>query len=240
MKIVITVGMKHGHLTVIRKIGQNKYSQTVYECRCDCGKIVQLRSTHFSPTRRFCSHGCSLLRKQRAKDLTGKKFGRWTVISYGERGYHKRLRWNCICECGNKGLVLTTALTSSQSLSCGCLVVDLKKRHYTLQEKRDYQSAWARAKRSKHPANSVNNKIKHYFGRPTPCWLTEADWRKMDEMYFLAKRLTKETGIRHEVDHIIPLNGEFVSGLHVPGNLQILTKSENSAKRNRYAELSGD
>ena len=55
-------------------------------------------------------------------------------------------------------------------------------------------------------------------------------------IYREARRLSKETGVAHHVDHIIPLKGDLVSGLHVEGNLQILTASENLRKHNRFVE----
>jgi hypothetical protein len=67
----------------------------------------------------------------------------------------------------------------------------------------------------------------------TPKWLT-ADQLKLIEMqYQLAAYLTQETGIRWEVDHIIPLRGKTVRGLHVPWNLRVITKSENCSKNCR-------
>ena len=38
---------------------------------------------------------------------------------------------------------------------------------------------------------------------------------------------------RNEVDHIIPLQGQFVSGLHVPENLRVIPRSINRSKRNK-------
>lgn len=67
--------------------------------------------------------------------------------------------------------------------------------------------------------------------KATPAW---TDLNAVKQFYIEAQRLTKETGIPHEVDHIIPIKGKLVSGLHVPANLQILTEKENQTKNARY------
>ena len=38
----------------------------------------------------------------------------------------------------------------------------------------------------------------------------------------------------HHVDHIIPLHGKLVSGLHVESNLQVITQAANCTKSNKY------
>lgn len=67
----------------------------------------------------------------------------------------------------------------------------------------------------------------------TPVWLTDDDHWMMEQAYELAAVRTKLFGFPWHVDHIVPLNGKIVSGLHVPLNLQVIPGAENSRKGNR-------
>ena len=69
----------------------------------------------------------------------------------------------------------------------------------------------------------------HRFARPS--W---ANKETIDEIYKTAKKLTEETGIPHEVDHIVPVKHPLVCGLHVENNLQIITQRENQMKSNKF------
>jgi hypothetical protein len=73
----------------------------------------------------------------------------------------------------------------------------------------------------------------------TPKW---ADRKLMQRIYDEARRRTLTEGIVYQVDHIIPIQGDYVCGLHIPKNLQILTKLENVLKGNRnlHADVERD
>ena len=73
--------------------------------------------------------------------------------------------------------------------------------------------------------------------RQTPKW---GDRAAMIEIYAQARSLTKLTGIEFHVDHVVPLQGRRVRGLHVEHNLQILTKYENQKKLNRFDDYYGN
>lgn len=64
----------------------------------------------------------------------------------------------------------------------------------------------------------------------TPAWLTQDQKNEIAALYAEAARLTKETGVPHEVDHTIPINGEGVCGLHVPWNMTVMTQEANRKK----------
>lgn len=54
-------------------------------------------------------------------DLTGQKFGRWTVLGEAGRNKHNQFMWNCVCDCGNIKVVYGGDLRNGGSKSCGCL-----------------------------------------------------------------------------------------------------------------------
>ena len=68
----------------------------------------------------------------------------------------------------------------------------------------------------------------------TPNWFGELDNLVMIEAHHLAKLREEITGFKWDVDHIIPLCGKKVSGLHVYNNIQVIPKSMNVKKHNKY------
>lgn len=84
--------------------------------------------------------------------------------------------------------------------------------------------------------NMYNATRRAFKLRATPAWLTATHKAQIKAMYAKAIRLTAKTGINYHVDHIVPLKNSLVCGLHVPWNLQVITKTENIVKNNRLTE----
>jgi 5-methylcytosine-specific restriction endonuclease McrA len=70
--------------------------------------------------------------------------------------------------------------------------------------------------------------------KATPPWLSPEQEEAINKTYYKCSELSLTTGKNHDVDHIVPLQGKSVCGLHVPWNLQILTASENRSKGNAF------
>ena len=91
---------------------------------------------------------------------------------------------------------------------------------------------WSAANPGKDNACKTQNRLVRI--KRTPAWLSEDDKWMIEQAYELAALRTKMFGFIWHVDHIIPLNGRRVSGLHVPTNLQVIPGAENSRKSNGY------
>jgi hypothetical protein len=89
--------------------------------------------------------------------------------------------------------------------------------------------------------SGVRKNIKDYKTRKKfalPSWLTKEQHKQIENFYWLAEDLKRTSGEVYHVDHIVPLQGKNVCGLHVPWNLQILPADLNLRKSNKY-DLSG-
>lgn len=68
----------------------------------------------------------------------------------------------------------------------------------------------------------------------TPAWLTEDDLWFIEQAHDIAQKRTQVLGFSWHVDHIVPLQGKLVSGLHVPHNMQVIPAVDNCRKANNF------
>lgn len=96
-----------------------------------------------------------------------------------------------------------------------------------------YADKWRKANPAKE--NARKRRYDALKKQRMPLWLTYIDKKEIANWYQLAQELQwlSDPTDQLTVDHIIPLKGKNVSGLHVPWNLQILPRSVNSSKGNR-------
>lgn len=113
---------------------------------------------------------------------------------------------------------------SSGQARCGVCSDRWSKEYY--QKNREYiltrHKEWATTNKDK--VNFLNSLYRARRLSRTPTWV---DYSKLREVY-------ANCPDNMEVDHVIPLKGKLVSGLHVPENLQYLTREENAKKKNKY------
>ena len=133
---------------------------------------------------------------------------------------------------------------------CKSCKKNLSKKHY--ESNKDKYSEWSKVWRDNNPNYMSNYLYKYYRDnkdlffsysanrrayklKATPNWLTKEHLNEIKNFYWLAKDLSAVSGEKYHVDHIVPLKGENVCGLHVPWNLQVLPADINLSKGNRYA-----
>jgi hypothetical protein len=110
-------------------------------------------------------------------------------------------------------------------------LVKLKALSRSNDDRRQYRNTWKENNPELVKADNKHRRNKHRLA--TPKWLTQEHKAQIKQKYVEAMAITRGTGIAHVVDHIVPLRGELVSGLHVPWNLAVITSKANSKKSNK-------
>jgi hypothetical protein len=70
--------------------------------------------------------------------------------------------------------------------------------------------------------------------KATPNWLSDEEITRIRCIYQICAMYNRESNTQWHVDHIVPLAGKTVCGLHVPWNLRVIPAKENMSKGNKY------
>jgi len=123
-------GNRYGMLTVVERVKAPvnlKRKSVYYSCKCDCGNMfVTEKSRIVGGVVKSC--GCYKSKKTHEtlfKDLTGKRFGRLTVLEL-EEIINGKPKWKCRCDCGNEVIIDGSRMKSGTTKSCGCLAKEIK------------------------------------------------------------------------------------------------------------------
>ena len=119
-------GQRFGRLVAIHQTDKRKNRCVIWECKCDCGNVVEVQSTNLrkgSTKSCGCLHRelCTQLGKNSVKDITGQRFGRLVAIRLMDERKKGLTVWECKCDCGNMTQVLYSNLQGENTKSCGCL-----------------------------------------------------------------------------------------------------------------------
>lgn len=118
-------GYRFGKLTVVG-LGERRGGYVMWRCKCDCGNEIETRTASL---RNGHTQSCGCLHSDAAigiglQDITGQRFGRWTVLYENGRLKEPRGRlitlWRCRCDCGEERDLRAGTLKTGSSLSCGC------------------------------------------------------------------------------------------------------------------------
>ena len=114
-------GTIFGSLTLVHRLPPKPGTQQfiLWLCRCSCGREFRTRQCRLVRKRKhFCCPSCAMTAIQQEKhgDLTGRTFGKWTVIGRAPNGGDRA--WECRCACGTTLHISGCDLTNGRRKSC--------------------------------------------------------------------------------------------------------------------------
>lgn len=239
-------GLKFGKLTAL------EYAEGKWLCECECGTRKLILPANL---KRGLTKSCGCSSNEFRKLKSGDSEPVWTKERQSE--YYKEYRAKnaeAIKQKRKKYADENKAFVSEGKRRCYEAKKDeykarVKANYYANPSKKiKYQKAYAEKNKEKR-SEYLKEYLKEYYKKnPFVRRLKTAmyraamnkaipGWASLDEIkkiYEKAKAMTDETGIQYEVDHVIPLRGKNVCGLHCHTNMQILTAEENIAKSNKH------
>ena len=110
-------GQKFGKITVLKPTERRQSSNVVWECQCDCGRLVYSTGTNLRAGRTKSCGKCN-----KATDITGLRSGKLVALEPTEERSNGSVVWKCRCDCGNLHYVTATNILRQQIKSCGCTI----------------------------------------------------------------------------------------------------------------------
>lgn len=162
-------------------------------------------------------------------DLTGKRFGRLTVLGVDGKDKHNNYLWKCRCDCGEITHATRTCLKNGHKRSCGCLMREEcgnRCRKHGLYKDRVYHIYYGIKQRCENPKSSS---YKHYGGRGI-C-VEWSDWQSF-----------REWALSNGYQDGLTLDRIDVNGNYEPSNCRWITQAEQmrNTRKTRYLTYQGE
>lgn len=174
---------------------------------------------------KFCCRECYI--NSERDDITGKKFGRLTVIKMVERNKFNQIQYLCKCECGNEKIILGSVLRSGHTQSCGCLhkeIIGKASKKHGKTNTRIYQT-WCNIKARCY--NSANTYYYNYGGRGI---IMCDEWKNNFENFY-------EWGINNGYSDNLTIDRIDVNGNYEPNNCRWTTREIQNKNTRRTRKI---